>query len=270
LGFPEGPLVIGAGRLAFVEEYRGRISMWEDGDCKTLAVVGGCPNGLALGPDGRLYFTQNSGGGGAYRCPDPRTPGIFALDPGDGKVEEITTSAEGRPLRQPNDICFGPDRALYFTDPGSDPCPQPGWICRHVDQTTEIVHDVGPTFPNGIGFDNDNRLLWAETRTKRIMTSGNPPSTVAQLDQEGRADGFAASANGTLVVATLSSGGIDIVPPGQDGDRDVRRERWAEGVVATNCALEGSTLWVTDASSSPGEIEQPTGKLWRLETTLER
>jgi gluconolactonase len=268
LNFPEGPLVLGAGRVAFVEEYRACVSVFEDGIVRTLAVVGGCPNGLALGPDDRIYFTQNTGGGGSYRCADPRTPGIYALDPEDGSVEAITTTADNRPLRQPNDLCFGPDGGIYFTDPGDEPHPQPGWICRHLDRRTEIVHDVGPTFPNGIGFDRDNRLVWAETRTKRLMAAGQPPSIVAQLDSQGSGDGFAVCSDGTLVVATLFSGGIDIVLPGQDGERRVLRERWSEGVVATNCAFEGATLWVTDASSTPDVIDQPTGRLWQLRTQL--
>jgi hypothetical protein len=38
--------------------------------------------------------------------------------------------------------------------------------------------------------------------------------------------------------------------------------------VATNCAFEGSTLWVTDASSASDEVERPSVRLWRLETSL--
>jgi gluconolactonase len=269
LGFPEGPLVLGEGRIAFVEQYPACVSVYEAGAVTTLAVVGGCPNGLAQGPDGRIYFTQNSGGGGTYRCPDPKTPGIFAIDPDGGPVQRITTTASGRALRQPNDLCFGPDGALYFTDPGDEPREQAGWICRHLGEATEIVHELGPSFPNGIGFDADDRLLWAETRTKRIMASGSPPSVVAQLDEKGSADGFAFCRDGTLVAATLWSGGLDVVSPGPDGRRAVRRETWAEGVVATNCAFEGQTLWVTDASSTPDETARPTGRLWRLETQLD-
>ena len=74
LGFPEGPLVLGPSRVAFVELYRVSINVFEEGVVRTLAVVDGCPNGLALGPDGRIYFTQNSGGGGWYRYPDPKPP----------------------------------------------------------------------------------------------------------------------------------------------------------------------------------------------------
>jgi gluconolactonase len=268
LGFPEGPLVLGPSRVAFVELYRGSIGVFEDGRVRTLAVVGGCPNGLALGPDARIYFTQNSGGGGWYRCPDPKVPGIYALDPVSLSVEQVTTETAAGPLRQPNDLCFGPDGALWFTDPGTDRRPQPGWICRYSGDSTRVVHRMGPVFPNGIGFDAEDHLIWSESRTRTIMVSGDPPSVACRLETPARPDGFAVCADGTLVVATLQSGGLDFVAPCRGSERTARRRIWAEEVVATNCAFEGSTLWVTDASSASDEVERPSGRLWRLETNL--
>jgi gluconolactonase len=268
LGFPEGPLVLGPSRVAFVELYRARINVFEEGLIRTLAVVGGCPNGLALGPDGRIYFTQNSGGGGWYRCPDPKAPGIYALDPASGSVEQVTTTAGIEPLRQPNDLCFGPDGALWFTDPGTDPQPQPGCICRHCRGSTQVVYEVGPVFPNGIGFDAEGHLIWSETRTRTITAAGNPPSVVHRFEGPGGPDGFAVCADGTVVAATLQSGGLDFVAPRCGEERAAERQIWAENVVATNCAFEGSTLWVTDASSAADEVERPSGRLWRLDTNL--
>jgi len=268
LGFPEGPLVLGPSRVAFVELYRARISLFAEGMVRTLAVVGGCPNGLALGPDGRIYFTQNSGGGGWYRCPDPKTPGIYALDPLSGSVEQVTTTAGAQALRQPNDLCFGPGGALWFTDPGTDPQPQPGWICRHSEGSTEVVHQLGPVFPNGIGFAAEGRLIWSESRTGTIMAAGDPPSVVCSFAAPGRPDGFAVCADGTVAVATLQSGGLDFATPRGGMMATAQRQIWASGVVATNCAFDGSTLWVTDASAACDEPEHPGGRPWRLETDL--
>lgn len=267
LGFPEGPLVLGPGRVAFVEEYRACISLWDGNRLSRLAYVGGCPNGLALGSDGRIYFTQNTGGGGWYRCADPRQPGIYALDTDSGEVVQITTSVAGRALRQPNDLCFGPDGQLYFTDPGKESEPEPGWICRHAGGVTELVYELGPSFPNGIGFDPAGRLLWTETRSNRIMSGDPGPTIVAELEAEARPDGFAISGDGTITVATLS-GNLVVLLPGSDRGREIRVERWADGVVATNCAFEGSTLWLTDAGTEPDEVGNPTGRLWRLVTEL--
>jgi gluconolactonase len=183
-------------------------------------------------------------------------------------VEQVTARTEAGPLRQPNDLCFGPDGALWFTDPGTDPRPQSGWICRHSGGSTQVVHEIGPVFPNGIGFDAQGHLIWSETRTRTITASGDPPSAVCRFDASGRPDGFAICADGTLVVATLQSGGLDFVAPRCGVERAVHRQIWAEDVVATNCAFEGSTLWVTDASSASDEVERPSGRLWRLETNL--
>ena len=36
----------------------------------------------------------------------------------DGRVETVATDVDGVPLRMPNDLAFGPDGRLYFTDPG--------------------------------------------------------------------------------------------------------------------------------------------------------
>lgn len=89
-----------------------------------------------------------------------------------------------------------------------------------------------------------------------------------RFEAPGRPDGFAVCTDGTLVVATLQLGGLDVVAPCCGKERTAYREIWAEDVVATNCAFESSTLRVTDASSASGEVERPSGRLWRLETTL--
>ena len=36
----------------------------------------------------------------------------------EGDVEEVLTACDGEPLLFPNDLCFGPDGALYLTDSG--------------------------------------------------------------------------------------------------------------------------------------------------------
>ena len=145
LGFPEGPLVLPDGRIAFVEEYGGCVSVLEDGKVRTLAMVGGNPNGLALGADGLVYVTRGRGAVGAWHAPEQVAPAIVAVDPSDGTWEVATTSAGGRPLRAPNDLCFGPDGALFFTDP-DDFVPSGdlhGWICRHTPAGTESPLRVG-------------------------------------------------------------------------------------------------------------------------------
>ncbi len=270
LGFPEGPLVLAPGRIAWVEQYPGRVAVLEGGEARTLAHVGGSPNGLALAPDGRVLVAQNGGRLGTWESPDQRPPSIVALDPHSGAAEVLATHASGRPLRRPNDLCCGPDGAIWFTDPGDyDPDGDVrGWICRHADGETEIVRELGNVYPNGIGFDRDGRLLWVETHS-HLLRALEGDAVVADLGPDGSGDGFAVAADGTVVVASVFSGGLHVVAPGADGARQVTQVSWAEDLILSNCAFDGSTLWATDATTAWDRSDDFAGRLWRLETNLD-
>lgn len=269
LGFPEGPLVLGPDRVAWAEQYPGRVAVLEAGEVRTLAHVGGAPNGLALGADGRILVAQNGGKLGDWLAPEQRAPAIVALDPGSGAAEVVTTTAGGRTLRRPNDLCVGPDGALWFTDPGDyDPDGSVGgWICRHADGATEIVRELGNVYPNGIGFDRDGRLLWVETHT-HLLRALEGDAIVADLGADGTGDGFAIAADGTVVVASVFSGGLHVVAPGADGEREVSQLSWADDLILSNCAFDGTTLWATDATTAWDRSDHFAGRLWRLQLDL--
>jgi len=270
LGFPEGPLLLPDGRLAFVEEYGGCVSILEDGRVRRLADVGGNPNGLALGADGLLYVTRGRGAVGGWRAPEQVTPAIVAVDVADGSWRVVTASASGRALRAPNDLCFGPDGALYFTDPDDfDPAGDlHGWICRFGPDGTELAYELGNTFPNGLAFDPAGRLVWMESHTRRAVGAlpGGGWETLAQLAGDTTPDGCAYASDGRLVVATLFSGGLEVIT-WTAGDTAIERMTWAEGVVPTNCCFDGNAIWVTDVRTD-WDTAHDTGKLWRVETTL--
>lgn len=267
LGFPEGPLVLPSGRIAFVQQYLGQISVTDGTTVRPLADVGGNPNGLALGRDGRIYATRGRGMPGGR----PATPAIISVEPSSGAWEVVTTEASGQPLRAPNDLCFGPDGALYFTDPTSfdpDDATLRGWLCRHDDRGTQVLYELANVHPNGLAFDSEGRLVWVESVTGRAVRAVHGEQTViAELGGPSLPDGCAFTADDALVVATFMSGGIHIVTWGDDIG-EVAFEWWAPGVRATNVAFDGSTLWVTDAGEPPHVIDHLGGRLWRLETTL--
>jgi gluconolactonase len=62
LRFPEGPVAMKDGSIAFVEIERGTVSrVAPDGTTTVIAQTGGGPNGLAVGPDSAFYVCNNGG-----------------------------------------------------------------------------------------------------------------------------------------------------------------------------------------------------------------
>jgi gluconolactonase len=117
LGHVEGPDILPDGRIVAVETYRSRLVAWSGArGLHAYADCGGGPNACLLGSDGAVYITQNGGTVGAWRAPRMVAPSIQKAWP-DGRVEVVATEVDGITLQAPNDLTFGPDGRLYFTDP---------------------------------------------------------------------------------------------------------------------------------------------------------
>src|ERR1044071_4636379 len=62
LGFPEGPVAMPDGSVILTEIRNRRCArVTADGKVSVFSDNGGGPNGLAVGPDGALYCTNNGG-----------------------------------------------------------------------------------------------------------------------------------------------------------------------------------------------------------------
>jgi len=272
LAWPEGPAVLPDGRVAFVETYRSQVSVWskEEG-YRPLASPGGGPNAVTLGDDDHLYLCQNGGVVGPWRAPEMRSPSIERISL-DGAVETVAVEIDGLPFRAPNDLTFGADGRLYFTDPGGsfdlEARPDPGRIFALAeDGTGELIAELGNVYPNGIAAEPDGSIIWVESYT-RVVHRWRPDGsgeTLATLDEEHIPDGLAVASNGDLYVTSVYSGGIDVVAPdgGVKGFIEV-------GSVPTNCAFAGNTLYVTDGGS-PGESSDSSlgGVLWGVDVEVE-
>ena len=98
-----------------------------NGSKSTIATVTGAPNGLAMGPGGKLYLCNNGGFSwheepGLLRpmgqSPDYSGGRIETIDPATGAVETLIGSVGGNPLRGPNDLMFDAHGGFWFSDLG--------------------------------------------------------------------------------------------------------------------------------------------------------
>jgi gluconolactonase len=268
LVFPEGPAVLADGSVAFVEVNKSEVSIWEAGKgVRSLAYTGGGPNACCLGSDDCLYVTQNRGLVGGWRADEVR-PGSIQRVSLDGRVEILVTEVAGFELRQPNDLAWGLDGRLYFTDPGYfdlDTKPDAGRIfALGPDGSGELVAELANTYPNGIAVDADGSLVWAESYERRLCrrrTDGTIEPFPTLPGADAVPDGLAIAADGTVYVTVLFGGGVQIVgPEGED------RGKLPVGAINSNCTFAGNQLYVTDFGSNPiAEVLEPAGVLWRVE-----
>lgn len=266
LASPEGPDVLDDGTVVFVETFRCRVSAWTPGGgLRGYADVGGAPTACMAGLDG-VYVAQNGVTAGPWRSPQPVDPSIQRVA-ADGSVETLVTHAGGEPLVGPNDLTFGRDGRLYFTDSGVfDPeHPDDGRICVvDADGEAAILEEVGPTFPNGIVAEGDGSIVWNESFTRRVRRRRPDGSIelVATLPEDRILDGMKVGADRNLYVTGVTSGGIDVLTP--DGER----ARFIEtGGAPLNCVFEGDALYVADFGEFSPEAERgeiSAGRLVRV------
>jgi gluconolactonase len=170
---PEAPVLLSDGRWAVVEmsPARGCVTLiGVDGRDKQILARMGRPNGLAVDAQGVLWVANS----------DP--PCLIRLELS-GTNRVFACGSLGEPFLWPNDLCFGPDGAIYLTDSGVHPA---GWLgldperrakteldgrVYRVDVETGAVDriDRGLRFANGIAFGLDKRLYVSESLTGNIV-----------------------------------------------------------------------------------------------------
>jgi gluconolactonase len=265
LGHPEGPDILPDGRIVLVETYTSKIVAWSaERGIHDYAICGGGPNACMLGSDA-LYITQNGGTVGRWRAEVMSVPSIQKAWP-DGRVEIVATSVDGIPLQAPNDLSFGPDGRLYFTDP-ADYLPDERRPARvfalNADGTGELLEEIPDAYANGIVAEPDGSIVWVESYDRGVFRKrpGRPSTKIHQLPDRHIPDGLKIDERGNLWVATFLSGGVDILA--SDGSP---LDFLETGGVTMNCVFQGTDLLVTDF----GDItEVPatapmTGRLWRI------
>jgi gluconolactonase len=268
LGFPEGPVVMPDGAIVFCDGNTGELRSWKDGEPGRFANTGGSPWGAVLGSDGAVYVTQGGNVPGAED--QSAVPGIQRVQP-DGTVELLSASIAGYTLAGPNDLAFGPDGRLWFTDSGTEEDPRaeepaPGRLfVLDSSGDGEFLMERPKVYPNGIAFDAQRRLYWTESMAHRVCRlDDGEATTFSQLSDGHVPDGMAFAADGRLFVCTTISGGVTVLSP--DGEV---LEEIALGEHATNCIFDGSTLYVTATRVAEIHADQRTGTFWSVETDAE-
>jgi gluconolactonase len=242
LQFPEGPIALADGSVLVVEIKRGTLTrVAPNGTVSVVAHTGGGPNGAAIGPDGKVYICNNGGfewhDVGGLTIPGNQPADyiggrIQRVDLSTGKVEDLYTACDGRPLRGPNDIVFDRTGGFWFTDHGKlreRDRDRTGVLYARPDGSMirEVIFPMDG--PNGIGLSpDDSRLYVAETHTGRVWAwdlsgpgqvaggVGFGPgggTLLAGLPGFQLFDSLAVDGAGNVCVATLVNGGITVISP---------------------------------------------------------
>jgi gluconolactonase len=269
LRFPEGPVVMPDGSVILTEIARGRITrVGANGNKEVIAQTGGGPNGLAMGPDGKLYCCNNGGfeylDSGGYLVPhgiakDYSGGRIERIDIETGAVEVLYKSGDlGCVLRGPNDIVFDDQGGFWFTDHGKQDfqkrCHDSGGSFYAKADGSHLEEVIFPSNnPNGIGISTDgNSLYAAETYTCRLMKFNiTAPGKVAPDAGPGGPgiplyrpagykffDSLGMEASGNICVATIGECGISVISPAGELVEFVA----TDDIFTTNIAFGGADM----------------------------
>ncbi|MBA4308059.1 MAG: gluconolaconase [Sphingopyxis sp.] len=269
LRFPEGPVVLPDGSVILVEIASGQITrIAPDGSKSVVAKTGGGPNGLAMGPDGKLYCCNNGGfeylDSNGFLAPhgiakDYSGGRIERIDLDTGAVEILYKSGDfGCTLRGPNDIVFDEHGGFWFTDHGkvdyAKRCHDIVGIFYAKADGSRLEEVVFPSNnPNGVGLSPDGKTLYAaETYTCRLMKfnvtapgkvaadagPGGPGIPVYRPAGYKFFDSLGMEASGNICVATIGECGISVISPGGELVEFVA----TDDIFTTNIAFGGDDM----------------------------
>jgi len=210
LGTPGGSLLEGPsfdrdGNLWCVDCPNGRIfKVSRDGAFHLVAEYDGWPNGLKIHRDGRFFVADYKNG-------------IVLLDPVNGKVQPYLVRYNSERFMAVNDLFFGANGDLYFTDQGMTGLHDPrGRVFRlRADGRLDLLLDNVPS-PNGLVLNKDENALYvAATRGNCVwhapfMSHGGvgKVGVFVQLSGAGGPDGLALDEEGGLIVAHVRLGSV--------------------------------------------------------------
>lgn len=162
----------------------------------------------------------------------------------DGRCEFAVTEVAGIPLQAPNDLTWGRDGRLYFTDP-------PDWGARAAarifaiapDGNGELLEERSDAYPNWIAAAEDGSIIWVESYARMVYRKrmGQPSERLCQLPDGHIPDGLKIDEGGRLWITTVFGGAVDLLTP--DG---VLVESLPCDGVPLNCVFDATSLYITD------------------------
>jgi sugar lactone lactonase YvrE len=266
LGFPEGPVALGDGRIAFVDLLHQKIRIFGPNGTGELCSVAGSPNGMRLGPDGALYVANNGGLAperGQLVRPAPQITGRIQRVTLDGSVADFAVDLPGERPWRPNDLVFSQNGDIVFTDPQNwevlgDPENSRSYLGGQLllaspdGAVKSIAKMTG--FPNGLVFHPDGSLLVGLTTESRIVRFEwlgdrvGHGETWIQFDHRFAPDGMAFH-NGLLYITGSVGDRIAVVDTAGALQSMID---CGPGSDPTNLCIHDGRLWVT--FGVPGQL----------------
>jgi gluconolactonase len=242
--FIEGPSFDAEGHLYIVDIPFGRIfRIAPDGQWSLAIEYDGWPNGLKIGPDGRILVADYM-------------HGIMEFDAKEGRMRPVLTARNSESFRGCNDLHVASNGDIYFTDQGQTGLHDPsGRVFRLSPQGRLDCLIATGISPNGLVLDPTETVLFvAMTRDNAVwrmplMTDGGVAKVgrFCWLFGTSGPDGMTMDRAGRLFVAHASLGHVFVFAP--NGEL-IARIKSCTGPSCTNVAIGGEKrdrLYITES-----------------------